>query len=415
MNTNNTQPDDFSSDTDIPLSHISNEFSPEKHASRPKKRVLFPVCIAFAALFVMIACGICGAVVYRYFFEGGGYINSYPKTYLPGAYSEYPATDNGSVGKIASSGTQSARPVELTVEEIAEKVTPSIVAVVSELGDFSEDSNTGSGIIMSSDGYIITNYHVIEGSNAVRVILDNGQDYLSSVIGSDQKTDIAVLKISAPELRAAEFGNSDELKQGSLAVAIGNPFGIELQGTVTQGCISAINRSVPVGNNTMTLIQTDASINPGNSGGALVNKYGQVVGVNSVKLGIAYYEGLGFAIPINTVKPIAEELIQYGYIKGRPALGISGSAVSARAAAFYGVPQGILVRNVYSASDANEKGIQDGDIITHINETRVYSSDDISLALNEMSAGDTVSVRIFRNQKTFTLDVQLMDEANVSV
>ena len=407
---------------DIPERNTPSEYPPRRDGEavpqagrRKKNRAFVFICIAAAALFAMTACGICGAVIYKCFFESGIYSRPYPQTYLPGAYAEDSA--DSAVRKVNDTAAESpdlytAR--ELSVEEIAEKVTPSIVAVVSESGELYGKSSTGSGVILSSDGYIVTNYHVIEDGTSVRVILDNGLDYLSAVIGYDRKTDIAVLKISAPELQSAELGNSDELKQGALAVAIGNPFGLELQGTVTQGCVSAINRNVSVGSNTMTLIQTDASINPGNSGGALVNKYGQVIGINSVKLGISYYEGLGFAIPINTVKPIVEELIQYGYIKGRPALGIAGTSISARAAAFYGIPQGVLVSKVYSASDAFLKGICEGDIIIRINDTRVYSSEDISLVLNNMSADDIVTADVSRNGKILRFDIILMDEANVS-
>lgn len=412
MNNTNDIPEDNNS-RQYPLCHA--EGAAPQTDGRKKSRTFVFICIAAATLFAMTACGICGAVIYKYFFEDSSYSRPYPQTYLPGAYAE--DASNNAVRKVNDTAAENSdlyTARELSVEEIAEKVTPSIVAVVSESGDLYGKSSTGSGVILSSDGYIVTNYHVIEDGASVRIILDNGLDYLSSVIGYDRKTDIAVLKISAPELQSAELGDSDELKQGALAVAIGNPFGLELQGTVTQGCISAINRNVSVGSNTMTLLQTDASINPGNSGGALVNKYGQVIGINSVKLGIAYYEGLGFAIPINTVKPIVEELIQYGYIKGRPALGIAGTSVSARAAAFYGIPQGVLVSKVYSASDAFLKGICEGDIITRINDTRVYSSDDISFVLNNMSADDIVTVDVSRNGKTLRFDIILMDEANVA-
>lgn len=303
---------------------------------------------------------------------------------------------------------------KLTVKQIAKKVRTSVVGVVAEGSMNFSSSSVGSGIIMSDDGYIITNNHVIENMNKISVVTDDGTSYNAYVIGTDSRTDLAVLKVDAQGLPAAEFGNSDLLEQGDLAVAIGNPAGIQLQNTVTTGVISAINRNIVVEDEEMTLIQTDASINPGNSGGPLVNEYGQVIGINTVKIGISYYEGLGFAIPINTAKPIIDELISRGYITGRPSIGISGATLSERDAAFYGLKAGMYVEFVHPYSDAYKKGLQAGDVIVAMNGTALTSQEEIKKIRDEHKAGDTVSITVFRQGREFTMDVVLMDEAELN-
>ena len=247
------------------------------------------------------------------------------------------------------------------VSDVVQKVRPSVVGVITESFQTYSTSSTGSGIILSEDGYIVTNNHVVEGGDSIAVTLDDGETYAAELIGTDVKSDIAVLKIDAQNLPAAEFGDSSQVEVGEAAIAIGNPLG--LNGTVTAGIISAVDREIQVGSSNMVLLQTDASINPGNSGGALLNEYGQVIGVNSAKISSEDSEGLGFAIPSNTVEPIVEELIDKGYVSGRPLTGISGRNVSALAAAFYNIPQGILVDQVAPESDAAAKGLTAGDVI----------------------------------------------------
>ena len=302
----------------------------------------------------------------------------------------------------------------LTVKEISEKVRPSVVGVTCQNSTSFASSSVGSGIIMSEDGYIITNNHVIEGMTTIQVVLDDGQKFDARLIGSDSRTDLAVIKIDATDLPKAEFGDSDMLEQGDPAIAIGNPAGLQLQNTVTYGIISAINRDIVVEDREMTLIQTDASINPGNSGGPLVNEFGQVIGINTIKVGISYYEGLGFAIPINTAKPIIDELISRGYIKGRPSIGISGETFSERDAAFYGLPAGLYIEYVHPYSDAFKKGIRRGDIITKMNGTRLTSTAEIKKIRDNFSAGDTITLTIYRNSKEVDVEVVLMDEATIS-
>lgn len=299
---------------------------------------------------------------------------------------------------------------------IAEKVGPSIVGIkVTYLTqDFwfgaQQTSGSGSGIIIRSDGYILTNNHVIEdamGSGnqiargaSIQVILPNQPDeyYDAKVVGRDEKTDIAVLKVDLSELPAAEIGNSDELKVGELAVAIGNPAGLEFMGSVTQGIISGLNREIQVDTGqTLKVIQTDAAINPGNSGGALVNAKGQVIGVNTVKMSGSQYEGLGFAIPINTAMEIANSLISDGYVKGRPQLGVSiDTRFNEELAKQYNVPAGLLVADVSPLSAAYNAGIKSGDIIVEFNGVPVKTFSELETEKNKYKAGDTVMLKIYR-------------------
>ena len=299
------------------------------------------------------------------------------------------------------------------VSGVVEKVRSSVVGVTSESYDnYNTQTSCGSGIIISTDGYIVTNYHVIEGANNITVALDDGTEYTAYLIGSDAYTDLAVIRIQQEGLTAAEFGNSDKVRVGEIAIAIGNPTG-QLQGTATSGIISALNRNVEINNTVMNLIQTDAAINSGNSGGPLLNQHGQVVGITSAKVSLSGYEGLGFAIPANTAKPIIEELVRHGYVSGRPLLGVRVTELSKMAANFYRVPQGLYVQSVNAKSDAAKQGIAVGDIITAINGTAVTGLD-VGVSLrNELKAGDSITVNIYRRgfgESTVTL--KLMEQTN---
>lgn len=298
----------------------------------------------------------------------------------------------------------------LTGEEIYAKLSPSVVSIVSE-NISSQDEGSGSGIVMSSDGYIITNNHVIEGGDKLTVILHDGTTHEAEVIGADAKTDLAVIKIHPDEkLTVAEFGNSDNLLVGERAFAIGSPSGIELQNTLTGGYISAINRDVTVEDRVMTLIQTDTSINPGNSGGPLINQYGQVIGINTIKIGISYYEGLGFAIPINSAKEIVDELLVNGYIKGRPAIGISGRNISEGSSKQYNMPMGILVDFVDPRGGAAAGGLKKGDIITGVNGVQTPTMGDINNEKEKFKAGDKMKLDVYRAGRNINIDIILVDE-----
>ena len=298
-------------------------------------------------------------------------------------------------------------------EDIYKKVNPSVVSVISTT---SEGTGSGSGVIMSKDGYIITNNHVVDGAQSVSVQLSDGTSLDAKIIGTDEQTDLAVIKVTpTSDLTAAEFGDSDELEPGEYAYAIGSPGGVRFANTITGGRISAINRDLTVNDRVMTLIQTDASINNGNSGGALINKYGQVVGITSAKLsgnafGSATVEGMGFAIPINDVKDMVTSIIEHGYVTGKPNVGILMKDVPQEAQQ-YGVPAGSEVLAVLDGSGAGKAGLQAGDIITAVNGTAVSGSEALKAAVQDCKAGDKVTFSVYRDGDTVELEITL-DEDN---
>ena len=302
----------------------------------------------------------------------------------------------------------------LSLQRIYEKMSPSVVSIIATLKN---GTATGTGIIMSESGYIITNHHVIEGAGQLSVLTHDDQQYPAELIGSDTISDLAVLRIEADGLTAAEFGDSDSLRVGDSVVAIGDPLGIQLRGTMTSGIISAINRDLTVEDRKMTLIQTDAALNSGNSGGPLINCYGQVIGINTMKMSNFYsssttVEGIGFAIPIDTAKPIIDELIEKGYVSGRPAIGIDGETLPATYRIYYRLPQGIYVTRVYRNSDAAAKGISEGDIITAINGVSVTTMEQLNRVKNQFTAGQTITLTIYHGGVSSDVEIILMDRAN---
>ncbi len=299
--------------------------------------------------------------------------------------------------------------VPLSGSQIYEKVSPSVVGISSQ--SFSAESGTGSGIILSADGYIITNNHVVEGGDVITVYLHDDTSYKAEVIGLDAQSDLAVLKIQPEQpLVPAEFGNPDSANVGDHAYAIGSPAGLELQNTFTGGYISAISRDVLIDDQIMTLIQTDVAINPGNSGGPLINEYGQVIGVNTVKLSATYYEGLGFAIPIDDAKEIIDELIENGEITGRPAIGISGYEITQSMSAQTDMPMGLYVSEVDSRSDAYEKGLKEGDVVVGVNGTETPTMAEVNKIKEEFRAGDEITLNIIRNGQELDITIELMDQ-----
>ncbi|MBE7055551.1 MAG: PDZ domain-containing protein, partial [Ruminococcaceae bacterium] len=304
------------------------------------------------------------------------------------------------------------------VEEIAKHVGPSIVgiscsSVVQSYFGSQTAQSSGSGIIIDAKGHIVTNYHVIEGSSSIKVKLTSGNEYDATVVGGDEKTDIAVIKISAKEeLHVATIGDSDEVEVGELAVAIGNPLASELFGTVTAGVISGVNRTMTVGQRDMTLIQTDAAISPGNSGGALINKYGEVIGINSVKLVDDAAEGLGFAIPMNEAVPIVQDLTKYGYVKGRPMIGVSVREITPELAYYNNllVDYGLYIMSVTEGSGAANAGLSRGDIILKFDGTPVTSATQMNKIRDKHKAGDRVSVTIMRGKAEKVVSVTLTED-----
>ena len=282
-----------------------------------------------------------------------------------------------------------------------------IVSVVSILCD----NSTGTGVVLTADGYIITNSHVVEDAGTVRVRLTDGEEYPAMIIGSDAVSDLAVLYIECNGLTPATFGNSDSLRVGDAVAAIGDPMGVQFHGTMTDGIVSAINRNVTVSGRTMTLIQTNAALNSGNSGGPLINCYGQVIGINTMKISAfaasSGVEGLGFAIPSTTVKEISEQLIRQGYVSGRPDIGLEGESVSSFYQYYYHMPSGLYITHVDTGSDAYEKGIEYGDILISINNQRITDMDSLNTVLYAHNAGDTVNVVIYRSGKQYSLTLTL--------
>jgi serine protease Do len=309
----------------------------------------------------------------------------------------------------------------LTTVEIARKVSPSVVGITQYSGyNMFEPSGQGSGIVMDTEGYILTNAHVVQDAVGINVELTDGESYPAQLIGVDTKTDLAVIKIEAEGLVAAEFGNSDELEVGEKVVAIGNPAGSILAGSVTQGIISGKNRALNDGGYSSTFLQVDAAINPGNSGGALVNEYGQVVGINSAKIADINFEGIGFAIPSNEAKPIVDELIQFGYVRGRTKLGITGTEINEALANINELPVGIYIWTIEATSDLAGKNVAKGDIITHIDGNRIEKFDDLTSILKSKKPGDTLRLTIYRSTqrgtgKSFDVTVELMEDIDENI
>ena len=309
----------------------------------------------------------------------------------------------------------------LSEQDIAEKLIPSVVCiqnyqVTQQYGFMQTDTENsdvspageGSGIIFSEDGYIVTNAHVVDGATSLKAILSDGTTYEAELVGSDTLTDLAVLKIDATGLQAAEFGSSEDLRVADQVMAIGTPGGYQLNSSVTIGYVSALNRAITNSSTgyTMEYIQTDAAINPGNSGGALVNQYGQVVGINSAKISATGYEGLGFAIPAETAQPVISDLIEYGYVKDRAMLGISGQFIDSLTGRFYGLPQGEYVGALNSA-EAQASGLQVGDVITAIDGTELTSETVLRSAINAKKPGETVELTVYRPSSNQTVTVTL--------
>lgn len=298
-------------------------------------------------------------------------------------------------------------PGALSLQEIYKKVIDSVVTITAKTYT---GTALGTGIVLSSDGYIITNAHVVENGLYLSVLAADDQVYDAALIGSDIASDLAVLKIDAEGLKSAEFGDSDSLQVGDLAVAIGSPLGSNLKGTMTNGIISGISRDLTVNGRKMNLIQTNAALNNGNSGGPLINCYGQIIGVNAVKLSSVSVEGIGFAIPISTAKPIIDELIERGYVSGRPSLGIAAEDLPHTVRVYYGLPQGAYVTAVSARSDAAEKGLQKGDIITAVNGETVTGVDSLRAIKSQYSAGETVTLTVYRGGNWLDIDTVLMEQ-----
>ncbi len=303
----------------------------------------------------------------------------------------------------------------LTAAQIYATYVNATVGITTEIntnvyGQVVQTAASGSGFVISQDGYIVTNYHVIEDASKITVTFVDGKSYDATLVGGDEENDIAVLKIDAAGLATVVIGSSDNLVVGDQVYAIGNPLG-ELTFSLTGGYVSALDRNVTMSDGRrMNYIQTDAAINSGNSGGALFDQYGQVVGIVSAKLSNngdtseASVEGIGFAIPIDNVWSMITDIMEYGYVTGKPYMGIINTSVSGEAQR-YGTPAGAYVLGVVDSSCAAKAGLQEGDIITKLDDTDITSSDDLQNALAEYRAGDTATLTVSRSGQTQTLTI----------
>ena len=383
-------------------------------AQPPKKKKKFNgkrVARSAVALVLAAAMGFAGGFVGAKF---GGSGKVVIQQVAPSSTADSAPGSDSSITAASSSGSS------LTTEQVADLVSPSVVVITTEQVVYSQwswygqnqvESGAGSGVIISSDGYILTCAHVVDGASNITVTI-NDKDYTATLVGEDTTSDIAVIKIDADGLTPATVGNSDSLKVGQNVMAVGNPLG-ELGGTVTGGMISALNRSVTIQGsssvNTMSLIQMDASVSPGNSGGGLFNMNGELVGIVNAKSSSSDAEGLGFAIPINDAIKVAQELLENGYVTGRPYLGITYLAVTdAQTASQLGVnAYGVYVVEVVKGGPAEKAGLQAGDRIVSVDGTEIASKDDLGTLMQKHAAGDTLSITIARDGQMQTVNVTL--------
>ena len=301
------------------------------------------------------------------------------------------------------------------VVHAAKEVGPAVVGITNKAvardwfnNQVQVEQGVGSGVIFRADGYIVTNYHVIAGAQEIVVSLPDERSFTGQVIGADELTDLAVVKIDATDLKVAEFGNSDDIMVGEPAIAIGNPMGLEFQGSVTSGVISALNRTLDINERQLKLIQTDAAINPGNSGGALVNADGKVIGINSAKLAANGVEGMGFAIPINSVRAIVDELMSNGKVL-RPYIGVGvfDKETAARQGYRLNAEKGVYVEEITLNGPADKAGIRRGDLILEIDGKEINKVGELRAVILDHKAGDTIRVKIERDGSKNDVDVVL--------
>ncbi|AZV55825.1 trypsin-like peptidase domain-containing protein [Clostridium sp. AWRP] len=404
------------------MGNFNNEYDTSKISLKTKfkdklkrsKKFMSYIAVGLICSILGGSISIAGAL---YFIPTLGMFKStplYQNLALQNTGSEKPSTINASPVSTAKGG--------LTVSEIAKKVGPAVVGVSiktasqSDILGFSDgnqsndnssqDDGMGSGIIINESGYILTNYHVIESAEKVTVIFNNKKEAPAKVVNYDATLDLAIIKVTSNVKMpaVAELGDSKNLQVGDSVVAIGNPLGKDLLGTVTTGVISATNRDIKVGNNTQTYLQTDAAINPGNSGGALVNSAGQVIGINSAKVGGSGVEGIGFAIPIDTVKPKLS-----GLLKPILKLGIACRDINSRLSQAYNMPEGVYVAEVQEFSAAERCGLKVGDVIQKFDGKSVKSISEINDIKATHKSGDTVEIVVNRNGSKKTLNLTLTE------
>lgn len=395
--------------------HDFYEFDEGRYQRRGKARVYIAIALVFTLLGGAIAYAISSSLVGTDDRNLGG--SATPAQKEVGEMEDRESIELGFAGDLLID-------VNNPIVDIAEKVEPAVVGITSTVEVMVPDfffnierrrqaEGYGSGIIISDQGYILTNHHVIENAQELYVVLNGGETVEARVIGGDPQSDIAVIKIDHDDLTVAKIGASDKVRKGEFAVTIGNPLaGHELAGTVNFGIISATDRAIQVGNRTLEMLQTDAAINHGNSGGALVNMKGEVIGMNTAKLAGESVEGLGFAIPSSVFLPVAEELIEKGMIEreSQPWIGVINPAdINEAMSEEFGYPVGILVREVHPGGPADNAGILPGDVITKYDGKVVQTLEGLKSAIAENKVGEVVEVELIRGDTEFTLKLKLGD------
>lgn len=353
-------------------------------------------CLVSGCLLLSVGGGFGGTMAALNLMDGGS------KTVL------YQSVNNST----SKTSTTSTSADALSVKEVANKTMESVVEIKTEsvsTNDYFQQavqSGAGSGVILSKDGYIVTNNHVIDGANKITVTTKDGKSYEAKLIGTDSSTDLAVIKVEASDLTPAVLGTSSKLEVGDTAIAIGNPLG-ELGGTVTSGIISALDREITVDNQTMHLLQTNAAINPGNSGGGLFNDQGELIGIVNAKSSGSNIEGLGFAIPIDRAKDVITNLIENGYVKGRASLGVTLTAGTSNNPFAQSSSAQVYIAEVVNGKAAAKAGLQAGDQILKVDGEEVTSISDVKTAVNSHKAGETMKITVLRNNETKEITVTL--------
>lgn len=367
--------------------------------NRKKSNIKKGIKIVSFILIAMISGGISGAYV------SNKKENS--KVYTPNNHVLMDSKKNGSTPEVQQSNQKNDLQEQNSITKVSELVGPTVVGISNKgQGYFGfQDTGSGSGIIINTDGYIVTNYHVIQNADRITVKFSSGKILNASIQGKDERSDLAVIKVDATNLPIAKLGDSSKIKVGDIAIAIGNPLGEDFAGSVTAGIISALNRKIPYNGVIYDkLIQTDAAINPGNSGGPLCDENGEVIGINSFKLSSAENtEGIGFAIPINEVKYIIKQLINNGQV-ARPYLGIYGESVISENNKI----QGIYIQEVEKGSGAFQAGIKPTDILLELDGKKVLQLSDVQQIINSHKIGDKVKCKIWRNGNTIEMKVDLL-------
>lgn len=411
----------------------NGQYNPQMYAQYPQKKTKGGIIALIIVLCSLLAIGFVGMMVYGFSVglkdssnsskNRSDYDNSFtlpnedsttPFSTLPDTSSQGKTHDESDYSdktnksysgmKLESNPKDAKTNNSYTAAKASEKVSNSVVGILCYSDDAPDKADTttassqGSGIIFSQDGYVITNAHVIGNSKtayAIRVVTSDGKEYKAGVVGYDSRTDIAVLKMDdAKGLTPATFGDSSQLEVGQDIIVVGNPGGLDYHNTTTKGVISALDRKLSTSSLTK-YIQTDAAINPGNSGGPLVNYYGQVVGITTSKIVSETYEGMGFAIPSQTVKNIVDTLVKNGYVEGRVKIGISGIAVTSDQASNYNIPQGIYVQSIVSGGPCDGTSLEEGDIITEVDGETITSFADVYAILETHKPGDKIKVKYY--------------------